>query len=95
MSLATMTAFLFDKTVRAKGEGLYVARRIQVDAFGPERMVALVKGGNLYEVRISKLAGAQKRRLLAAPGVKIPIVEFCVCAHAFSLTSGEGLVHSS
>ena len=34
MSLATMTAFLFDKTVRAKGEGLYAARRIQVTHFG-------------------------------------------------------------
>ena len=54
MSLATMTAFLFDQSVRAKGEGLYAARRIQVEAAGPEHMFAQVKGGELYDVRISK-----------------------------------------
>jgi len=32
--------------------------------------------GDIDEVGLGKLAGAQKRRLLMAPGVEIPIVEF-------------------
>ena len=54
MPLATMTAFLFDKSVRSKGEGLYVARRIRLESSGADHIFALVQGGALYDVRISK-----------------------------------------
>jgi len=54
MSLTTMSAFLFDKQVRAKGEALYATRRIYVDSSGPDRFHARVQGGDLYGVRIGK-----------------------------------------
>jgi superfamily II DNA or RNA helicase len=54
MSLTTMSAFLFDKQVRAKGETLYATRRIYVDSSGPDHFHARVQGGDLYGVRIGK-----------------------------------------
>jgi len=54
MSLTTMTAFLFDRTIRSKGEALYSSRRIHVDSTGPDHIHAQVQGGDLYQVRIAK-----------------------------------------
>jgi superfamily II DNA or RNA helicase len=54
MSLTTMAAFLFDKHVRSKGEGLYANRRIHIDSSGPDHLHAVVRGGDMYDVRIHR-----------------------------------------
>jgi superfamily II DNA or RNA helicase len=54
MSLATMTAFLFDNNVRARGQALYAARGVRPEGSGPGYFFARVQGGSLYEVRISQ-----------------------------------------
>jgi len=54
MPIANMSAYLFDRTVRSKGESLHAARRIYVESSGPEHFNAQVQGGDLYDVRMKK-----------------------------------------
>src|SRR5580704_2872805 len=54
MSITSMTANLFDKNVRSRGQAIYVNRRVHVESAGPEHFFAQVQGGELYDVRISK-----------------------------------------
>jgi uncharacterized Zn finger protein len=54
MSLTQMTAHLFEKNVRARGQNIYATRRVYVRSAGHDHFYAQVQGGDLYEVRISK-----------------------------------------
>jgi superfamily II DNA or RNA helicase len=54
MSLASITAFLFDKSVRGKGDGFYAARRVHPRRWGPEFFSAHVRDEAAYEVRLAK-----------------------------------------
>jgi superfamily II DNA or RNA helicase len=54
MSIASMSAFLFDRSVRSKGEALYNSRRIHVGSYGPDHFDAVVRGGDVYDVRMKK-----------------------------------------
>jgi len=54
MSLTQMTAHLFDKNVRARGQNLYATRRVHVMSAGHDHFRAQVQGGDLYDVRINK-----------------------------------------
>ena len=53
MSLAAITAPLFDKHVRSRGELLYATRKIRVESSGQDHFYAQVRGGDVYEVRIA------------------------------------------
>jgi hypothetical protein len=54
MSITSMTANLFDRNVRSRGQAIYANRRVQVESSGRDHFFAQVQGGELYEVRISK-----------------------------------------
>ena len=54
MSLTQMTAHLFDKNVRARGQNIYATRRVYVRSAGFDHFYAQVQGGDLYDVRIDK-----------------------------------------
>ena len=54
MSLTAMTAFLFDKNVRSRGQDIFEKHRVYVDSSGSGHFYAQVQGGELYEVRITK-----------------------------------------
>ena len=55
MSLTLMAAYIFDKSMRTKGESLYASRRVRVESSGPDHFYAQVHGGEVYDVRISKM----------------------------------------
>ena len=54
MSLTQMTAHLFDRNVRARGQNIYASRRVHVNSAGHDHFYAQVQGGDLYDVRITK-----------------------------------------
>jgi hypothetical protein len=54
MSLTQMTAHLFDRNVRARGQNIYATRRVHVNSAGHDHFYAQVQGGDLYDVRITK-----------------------------------------
>jgi hypothetical protein len=54
MSLTQMTAHLFEKNVRARGQNIYATRRVYVKSAGHDHFFAQVQGGDLYDIRISK-----------------------------------------
>jgi hypothetical protein len=49
-----MTAFLFDKDSRSRGEVIYASRRVHVDSSGPDHFYAQVEGSDWYDVRITQ-----------------------------------------
>jgi uncharacterized Zn finger protein len=57
MPLATRLAFQFDKRVQIKGLNLFQGGAIRVTDKGDNYMFAEVKGGELYDVRLTYEAG--------------------------------------
>jgi len=55
MSLTSMAAYLFDRKVRSRGQAIYDNRRVHVESLGPDHFHAQVQGGDLYDVRITKI----------------------------------------